>query len=426
MAGVLIMQNRLKPETLPAMQQLNSANLESIMVTGDNPLTACYIAQECQMISKYKSIFLSECTQCRASTMESFMIDVCSSTTTTTTNSSSHPVIDGRVMWRNLDEQEQAPVSLDELCARRYQPPSSNIAVASNSTTIVEMDRMPNSALPSDVELAVTGVALAEMMASDSEAFEVVLKSAHVYARMKPVQKQLLIEALSERGRCVAMCGDGANDCGALKSADVGLSLSEAEASIAAPFTSGIANITCMPRLLREGRCALVTSFQAFKYMTAYSMIQFTTTVILLTVGSMPGPWQYLFIDLFIVMPLAFLSEYAGSYHKLSKRRPVSSLLSREILSSLLLQLAVNVAFQVVAFLSLRTQDWFTPVVLQPDSDNIRCYENTALFVFTNLQYVASICAFSAGKPFRKPIYKNRTSAIKSNKHKQTHAHTHI
>ena len=76
MAGVLIMQNRLKPETLPAMQQLNSANLESIMVTGDNPLTACYIAQECQMISKYKSIFLSECTQCRASTMESFMIVV--------------------------------------------------------------------------------------------------------------------------------------------------------------------------------------------------------------------------------------------------------------------------------------------------------------------------------------------------------------
>ena len=57
------------------------------------------------------------------------------------------------------------------------------------------------------------------------------------------------------------MCGDGANDCGALKAADVGISLSEAEASIAAPFTSKIQDISCIIKLLREGRASLVTSF---------------------------------------------------------------------------------------------------------------------------------------------------------------------
>ena len=53
------------------------------------------------------------------------------------------------------------------------------------------------------------------------------------------------------------MCGDGANDCNALKTADMGISLSEAEASIAAPFTSQIQDISCVVTLLREGRCAL-------------------------------------------------------------------------------------------------------------------------------------------------------------------------
>ena len=37
----------------------------------------------------------------------------------------------------------------------------------------------------------------------------------------------------------VGMVGDGGNDCGALRSAHVGLALSEAEASLVAPFSTG-------------------------------------------------------------------------------------------------------------------------------------------------------------------------------------------
>lgn len=77
------------------------------------------------------------------------------------------------------------------------------------------------------------------------------LVCGQVFARMSPDEKHELVERLQSLDYCCGFCGDGANDCGALKAADVGISLSEAEASVAAPFTSRIFDITCVPEVIR-------------------------------------------------------------------------------------------------------------------------------------------------------------------------------
>jgi cation-transporting ATPase 13A3/4/5 len=99
---------------------------------------------------------------------------------------------------------------------------------------------------------------------------------------MSPDDKAKLVEQLQTFLKLdVGMCGDGANDCGALKSADTGISLSTTEASIAAPFTSKIQDISCIPILLKEGRAAITSSFQIFKFDGMYAMIQFMSCVLL-------------------------------------------------------------------------------------------------------------------------------------------------
>lgn len=123
-----------------------------------------------------------------------------------------------------------------------------------------------------------------------------------VFARMSPDEKHELVEKLQSIDYCCGFCGDGANDCGALKAADVGISLSDAEASVAAPFTSRLFEISCVPTVIREGRAALVTSFSCFKFMSLYSAIQFCTVSFLYTSGSNLGDFQ--------VSGLAILSKF--------------------------------------------------------------------------------------------------------------------
>ena len=80
---------------------------------------------------------------------------------------------------------------------------------------------------------------------------------------MEPEQKANLILSLSEN-LTVCMCSDGANDNIALRVADVGVSLSKEESSIAASFNSTVPDISCLPKLLKECKSSLVCSVQIF------------------------------------------------------------------------------------------------------------------------------------------------------------------
>lgn len=72
------------------------------------------------------------------------------------------------------------------------------------------------------VALAIPGRQFAALRESmNEELFQRLCARCVVFARMSPAQKTQLVETYMGMDAIVGMCGDGANDCGALKAAHV-------------------------------------------------------------------------------------------------------------------------------------------------------------------------------------------------------------
>ncbi|GFF47573.1 probable cation-transporting ATPase C1672.11c [Aspergillus lentulus] len=369
--GFIIFENKLKPSTTGTIAELSNAGIRNVMCTGDNILTAVSVARECGMIRADEQCFIPRFAE------------------------GHHHDIGASLVWECVDDP----------------------ALKLDSSTLLP------SLTPTNVDLSVPAIACninKYTLAISGDVFrwvvdfgsDVVLKRmlvrGNVFARMSPDEKHELVERLQSLDYCCGFCGDGANDCGALKAADVGISLSDAEASVAAPFTSRQFDISCVPQLIKEGRAALVTSFCCFKYMSLYSAIQFSSVSFLYTSASNLGDFQFLFIDLALILPIAIFMGWTGPYPVLSRKRPTANLVSRKVLTPLLGQISICILTQFVAFKAVQSQPWFQPPRIDLDNSNIENSENTALFLISIFQYIFTSIVLSVGPPFRMPMRANK------------------
>ena len=216
------------------------------------------------------------------------------------------------------------------------------------------------------------------------DTMRIILRKGYIFARMSPENKAILVEAFKEEEFNVLMCGDGANDCAALKCASVGVSLSQEEASMAAPFTSKVPDISCIINLLIEGKASLVTSFQSFKFIIMYSLIQFTSTTILNVSNSYLTDNQFLVSDLFMIVPLTFLMSWVESDNKLTKDIPVSSLFSFSVIITIFFSFIVHLIFQLAPLLVLNIYNLFNTEkcgFIGVNNDPIECDINTVIIL---------------------------------------------
>ncbi|XP_069473526.1 probable cation-transporting ATPase 13A4 isoform X2 [Ambystoma mexicanum] len=386
--GLLVMENKVKAATKPALQELNTAQIRTVMITGDNLQTALTVARHSGMVSERSKAILVEANGPEGSTPASMTLQT------------------------REDEKSNGHITKDILISVEGQDPPKytekefHFAMSGKSYQVIVQHFY--SLLP---KLLLNGV---------------------VFARMSPRQKTSLIEEFQKLDYFVGMCGDGANDCGALKMAHAGVSLSDQEASVASPFTSRTPNIQCVPELIKEGRAALVSSICVFKYIVISCLMVFNCSLLLFWQSRLLGNYQYLTQE----MGVAFLTYLTITLNQacpeLAPNRPVRKLMSLPVLVSTVTNYICSLVLMMSAFLLLQEQSWYSSTDVFSacipanqsmavnmstngtvrEASDVQSFETTSMWAISSFCYIILAFVMSKGKPFRKPLYTNYVHSV--------------
>ena len=170
--GFLVYHCPLKDDAVETIKMLNESSHRSIMITGDNPLTAVHVAKQVAIVER-----------------DVLIID-------------------------KPSESHEIDYSADDLIIRNVE----ETFIKKFTPSVDEFEGIFGK-----YDLAVTGYAL-NLLFGHKQIKEL-LKHTWVYARVSPTQKEYILNELKDMGYQTLMCGDGTNDVGALKQAHVGIAL---------------------------------------------------------------------------------------------------------------------------------------------------------------------------------------------------------
>ena len=181
--GVIVFENQVKPTTMDTINILQQANIRVLMATGDNLYTGANVAREVNIIFPHQA------------TIE-LIVD------------------EKGIVGKEVESSQSFPIvgTPENDTHRSYRSTESKLFIKSPKKF---QDNLNYSCI-------LTGKTYMEIKNNHADMLNNVLMSTSVYARMSPTQKSVLIEDLIALGYGVGMCGDGANDCGALKTAHSG------------------------------------------------------------------------------------------------------------------------------------------------------------------------------------------------------------
>jgi len=430
----------LKNDSAATIAEIKNASHHTLMITGDNPLTACHVAGSLKMSNK-PILVLSK----NESLNESLNID------------------NVQWKWHTIDDEVQFPVDTDfKQLAKSYS-------------------------------FCLSGESLAFIQATPvlKKKLREVFINCSVFARVDPKQKEWIVTEFKQLGFVALMCGDGTNDVGALKHAHVGVALlpgtsekmepvkekrrkkrevensnddakdkfvtsgstknvSKAakmravargdvtdqkrsaldkqqaklremleemdkeqgqivklgDASIASPFTSRYCTPASICHVIKQGRCTLVTTLQMFKILALNALILAYSQSVLYLDGIKFSDSQATLQGILLAGCFLFISR-SKPLTTLSRERPLPNIFNLYTISTVLMQFAIHFCSLVYV-----VQEAYLLTPKEKEVDLEKKFQpslvNSVVYIISMSMQVATFAVNYRGRPFMESLFENK------------------
>jgi len=360
--GIIVFENKLKKDTKRTISVLKASGIENIMCTGDALLTAISVATNCGLIEKHVPVIYPQLAEPGA--LES-------------------------IVWKCINEEG---VVFDKMLMK------------------LKKDRDYTSY--ADFVVAIEGD-LFETLLQHPDYRAMIEKRCKVYARMNPHQKSEVV-MMYKRSERVCFVGDGANDCNAIQSADVGVSLSNSERKAGDFCVSSYVlyrtEISSILAIIKEGKCTIVTTTKKIQQILIITVTQFVSLMLLQTKLLFLSDTQNIYSDIFVAIPLSIIMSRFRNSSKMTRKQPKERILVKQSMLILCVHFFVH---SVHLFLIIKCMDYLKyNLALVPRKKSHLSETSqiaTAVFFVFNFEILYSGLCYNPGEPFRE---KRRTKYL--------------
>ena len=180
------------------------------------------------------------------------------------------------------------------------------------------------------------------------------------------------------------------------------------DASVAAPFTSKLANVVAIPNIIRQGRCTLVATIQMYKILALNCLISAYSLSVLYLDGIKFGDGQVTISGM--LMSVCFLSiSRAKPVEQLSKERPQNNIWNWYIIPSVLGQFAVHIATLIyISQFVHKFEEKTDRSLVDLEGKFEPSLLNSAIYLLQLIQQISTFAINYQGRPFRESIKENK------------------